>query len=227
MTDYTVAWILVGAAGLGVGAHVRLVEDEHRGGAAVPDGHEVPLDPPQVEVVVEAAHDKHGVDVGGDELPAGRLAGRLAREAVAARQHRLDGRAPVRAGADADPVADHRAGVAAGRTVAQPPRDLGHHLAVGGAELIEGVVGDGDAGRPQAAVTAGPKLGLEPVVPPQGLERQHIVTFPAAGNGSGRLDPKGPCRAPRRGSAASSRRRGRARRPEAMDARTTCFRCLV
>ena len=171
-----------GAAVVAVGAEVGLVEHEHRRGAAVPNGHEIALDAPEVEVAVEAAHQEHGVDVGGDELPAGRLAGRLAREAVAPGQHRLDGRAvAVRAGANGDPVADDRTGVGSGGPVAHPARDLGHHLAVGGAELIKGVVGDGDAGRPQAAVCARLESGLEPVVPPQGLERQHIDAFPAAG----------------------------------------------
>ena len=155
---------------LGLGAEVRLVEHEHRGRAAVPDGDEIPLDPPEVEVVIETAYQEHRVDVGGDELPAGRLAGRLAGEAAAAGQHRLDGRGvPVRAGSDGDPVADHRLGAVADRAVPQPTGHLGHHLAVGRTELIEGIVGDGHAGRPQIAVSAGPKLGLEPVVPPQGF----------------------------------------------------------
>ena len=99
------------APGREVGAPVRLVEHEHRGGAAVADGDQIPFDSPGVEVVVEAAHHEHRVDVGGDELPAGRFTRRLAGETQAARQHRLDGRrVPVGAGANRDPVADHRAG---------------------------------------------------------------------------------------------------------------------
>ena len=72
--------------------HVGLVEDHDRAGAALVRQHQVALEPARVVVAVEAHHEEHGVDVGGDDLLFGQLAGDLARKLAAPRQDGLDRR---------------------------------------------------------------------------------------------------------------------------------------
>ena len=76
---------------------VRLVEDDDRRGAAVPCGHQIALDPPRIEIVVEARHEEHDVDVRGDDLLLGGIAGGSPREMRRPRQDGADPR--VAAGA--------------------------------------------------------------------------------------------------------------------------------
>ena len=64
----------------GIVDEIGLVQDDHRRGAALPRGHEVALDPARIEVVIEAGDEKHDVDVGGDDLLLGGIAGGAARE---------------------------------------------------------------------------------------------------------------------------------------------------
>ena len=112
---------------------VGLVEDDDRPRAAVPGGREVALDAPQVEVVVEAADQEDRVDVGGDDLLLGGLAGDLAREPAAAGEEGLDGALVVgaRPRRDGHPVADGGEAVATVGQVAQPAPDPRQDLAVG------------------------------------------------------------------------------------------------
>ena len=53
---------------------------------------QVALDAPRVEVAVEPGDEEHDVDVGGDDLLLGAVAGGAAREAARPRQHRPDPR---------------------------------------------------------------------------------------------------------------------------------------
>ena len=122
---------------------IGLVEDHHRPRAAFVGQDQVALQPARVVVAVEAHHDEDGVDVGGDDLLFGQLAGDLARELAAARQDRLDGagrlagRRPHR-----DPVADGRQAV---RLMPQPSGMLRLQFARLGEDAVDVVEFDGDA----------------------------------------------------------------------------------
>ena len=88
---------------------VRLVEDDHRRRPAVPRGQEIPFDAARIEIVVETRNEQHDVDVRGDDLFFGWIAGRAAREPAESRQHGTDARvAAVRRGLDRHPIADRR-----------------------------------------------------------------------------------------------------------------------
>ena len=80
-----------------VGAEIGLGQQHDRLGAALARQQQIALEPPRAEVGVERHDDEHDVDVGGDDLLVGDVAGDLAREAAAARQHR-DDRAAVLVG---------------------------------------------------------------------------------------------------------------------------------
>ena len=111
---------------------VRLVEHDDRGDAARPGDREVALEAAQVEVVVEAGDDEGHVDVGGDDLLVGEVAGRpparvggAARERRPARQDRRDDRLVLgaRGGGgrlERDPVADGRVVRRGERVEAEP-----------------------------------------------------------------------------------------------------------
>ena len=101
---------------------VRLVQHDDRGGAALPGDEEVALDPAWVEITIEAADEEHDVDVGGNDLFLGAIAGRASREAARSRQDGDNPRVTVPAGRlDGDPVADRGKVRASFRTVAQAP----------------------------------------------------------------------------------------------------------
>ena len=56
------------AAGLRIGAKIRLGQDDDGFGAALPDHGDEALEAPGVEVAVEAHHQKHRVDVRRHDL---------------------------------------------------------------------------------------------------------------------------------------------------------------
>ncbi len=56
-------------------SEIRLVQDDHRSGAAVPGDDQVPLDAARIEVAVQTGDEKHRIDVGGDDLLFRRIAG--------------------------------------------------------------------------------------------------------------------------------------------------------
>ena len=78
---------------------IRLVEDDDRRGAAFPRGHQIALDAARIEIVIEAGHQEDDVDVGGDDLLLGGIAGGAAREARRARQDGADPRVAASPGA--------------------------------------------------------------------------------------------------------------------------------
>ena len=73
---------------------------------------QVSFDPARVVVAIEPGDEEDDVDVRGDDLLFGAIAGGAAREAARARQHRRSDAVAVRAVVlrrlDADPVADGR-----------------------------------------------------------------------------------------------------------------------
>ena len=109
---------------------VRLVQHDDRRGAALPRDDQVALDPPRIEIAVEAADEKHDVDVGGDDLFFGGIAGRAAREAAEPRQDGVDARVAVRDGLDDHPVADRGKVRRDSALVPKPARHARQHLAV-------------------------------------------------------------------------------------------------
>ena len=74
----------------GVLDEIGLVQDHDRRRAAVPGDDEVALDAPGVVIAVEAGHQEHHVDVGGDDLLLGRIAGGAPREPAQSRQHAVN-----------------------------------------------------------------------------------------------------------------------------------------
>ena len=112
----------LGAAGVEVRAQVGLVEQHDREGPALPGEDERPLDPPRVEVPVEAHHEEDGVHVGGQHLGHRAVPGRAADEGGAPGQQGLDDRPLSRlARAQGHPVADGRQARGPARLVAQAP----------------------------------------------------------------------------------------------------------
>ena len=97
---------------------------------------QIAFDPARVEVAVEPDDEEDDVDVRGDDLFFGAIAGRAAREAARARQHRTDPccasyavRAVVLGRLDDDPVADRWEIRARRRLVPQPARHARQPLA--------------------------------------------------------------------------------------------------
>ena len=90
--------------GADVWGEVGFRQHHDRLSAAFPGGRDVPLEPPQAEVVVEAGEQESRVDVRRQHLLGGILAGVLADEGASPRQDRRD-----RCGwHHPDPVADGR-----------------------------------------------------------------------------------------------------------------------
>ncbi len=147
---------------------VGLVQDDNRRGATLPRHDEVALDPPRVEIAVEAADQKHDVDVGGDDLFLRGVAGGATREAAEARQHGMDARVAVSDGLDDHPVADGgkiRAGFGA---MAKTSRHAREQFAFGRADAIDVRVLEHDAAW-HAAFTgvfreAAAKVSFQPVL---------------------------------------------------------------
>ena len=124
------------AQALGIVGHVGLVEHDDGRRPAGPRDREVALEATQVEVAVEARDDERDVDVGGQDLLAGEVAGvpvgaGVAPEGGPAGQDGLDhdGVPTVEAG-HGDPVADGRQVAGAHRLVAEAAGDDG--IAVAG-----------------------------------------------------------------------------------------------
>ena len=99
---------------------IGFAQEHLRCGATVFGQHQIALQPPRIVVAVEAHHDEDDVDIGGDDLLLGELAGGLAREVRPAWQDRFDGgRALAGPRADGNPVAHRSHGVPPGGLVQQ------------------------------------------------------------------------------------------------------------
>ena len=156
----------------GVGAHVCLVEQDDRLGAAVAREQQVPLDAAQVELAVEPAHEEDDVDIRGDHLLPAVPPGLAPRETGPTGQHRADpGGTVLRVGLDRHPVADGGQLGRGARARPEPTGDdrldreaLAPHLAA----IREAAA---HAGRHETVRTMGLEAGLEPFVPAEVLDR--------------------------------------------------------
>src|SRR5262249_35155898 len=136
-------------------------------------GGEIPFEAAGVEVVVEGGDQEQGVQVGGDDLLGGDVAGGLAGELVVPRQHRLgDGPVVTRSLPQRDPVPPRRIIRPLAGGVAEPAADAGGAFALGGVEVIEvAVFGTDTAG--EAGGGGGGEAGLPGRVPSQGGQGVH------------------------------------------------------
>ena len=166
------------AAGIDVGAQVGLVEQHDREGPALPGEDERPLDPPGVEVPVEAHHQEDRVHVGGQHLGDGAVPGRASDEGGAPGQQRLDDRPLSRLErAQGHPVADGGQARGPARLVAQAPGHGGDGLTLLRVHAQDpGVAGD-HAARHQAPGGEGCEGLLEESLeaePPECRPRQGV-----------------------------------------------------
>ena len=152
---------------------IRLVEDDHRIRAALPRGHQISLDATRVEVAVEPGDKKDDVDVGGDDLLLGGIAGRPTREATRSRQHRTDARIRIGGRIDRNPVANRGKVRPRLRLVTQPSGNAGQQLAFRGQHAIDVSVLEADARRQQPRGPVFRERLVEASRPAEILERQH------------------------------------------------------
>ena len=157
---------------------IRLVEDDDRGGAALPRGHQVALDPARIEIVIEPGNEKHHIDVRRHHLLLSGIAGGAPREAdERGSTARMRASPPPAGGLDDDPVADGGKGGAAGRLMTQPARDAGKTLPLGRDHAIDVRMLQADTrGRHAVGTVRRERLG-KPGGPAQILERQRHVTL--------------------------------------------------
>ena len=108
--------------GVDVVAKIRFRQHHQRHGATVPRRHQVALDTPRIELLVQRADDAGDVDVGGDHLLLALGPGLSANELGAAREDLLDGGGSVRGRLNQHPVADRGQLTASGGAVQHSPR---------------------------------------------------------------------------------------------------------
>jgi uncharacterized protein len=151
---------------------VRLVEHDHRTGAALPCDDEITLDAPRIEIPVETAYQKHRIDVRGDHLFFGWIPCRTPREAAAARQDGDDTRvAAVRRRFERNPVA-HRGEIRPRTCVVTDPS--GHpreEIAVSREDAIDVRVFESDPSRDPTAFGVAGERGAEVGIPAEQPER--------------------------------------------------------
>ena len=173
---------------LRIGDQVRLVQHDHRRGAALPGDDEIALEAPRIEVVIETADEKHGVDVGSDDLFFGGIAGRAPREPAGPGQHGLDaGVAGLCRRLDGDPVAD---GGEIGRARGVVPQPSGHPrqpFLLPGQHTVDVRVLEADARRYQPVAPIGLEQLVEPSRPAKRLQLVgHSDGETVGGRGRGR-----------------------------------------
>ena len=150
---------------------IRLVQHDHRRGAALPGDDQIALEPARIEVVIEAADEKYRVDIGRDDLFLGGIAGRAAREAAGPGENGLDaGVARLCRRLDRDPVADRGKIGAARGLVAQPSRHPGQPLVPPGEHTIDVRVLHGDPRRRQTLAPMRLEQLFEPSRPAKRLQ---------------------------------------------------------
>ena len=151
--------------------HIGLIENHHRTGAAFKRQYQVALQPAGVVIAIQSHDDEDGIDVGGDDLLFGGLAGDLARKAAAPWQHHLDGRRGfARRRPGRDPIAHCRELLAALRFVPQLAGMLRLQFAGLRVEPVDVIELDGDAGGNQAVGGERRKAARPRLVPPQLLQ---------------------------------------------------------
>ena len=146
---------------------IGLVQDDDRRRAALPGDDEIALDAPRVEVVIETGDEEDRVDVGGDDLLFGRIAGGAPREAAEPRQHGADpGVAAVRGGSTAtqSPTRESRRGRG---LMPQPSGDAREPFLLPGQDPVDVRVLEADARRRSAPRGDGLEQRLEARRPPE------------------------------------------------------------
>ena len=116
---------------------VRFCQQYHRVGSAFPCDGEIALQPPQVEIVVQAHAQKHGVDVGGHHLFRLGSARRPAHKHAFAGKHLMDD-GGIRVSAVGQHIIAH--GGVIGHSLGVELKPAGHKsvlLAHGGAEPVQ------------------------------------------------------------------------------------------
>ena len=137
--------------------------------AALPRHGEVALEAARVEVVVEPRDDEGGVDVGGDDLLDGLVAGGLAREDALARQHGVDRGAvatasPRRTATQSPTAGRSRRDRASWRS---RPLDVGQRLVVFEVHAERGAVGNRHARRHEPGAACGANASASRAVQPR------------------------------------------------------------
>ena len=158
----------------GIRIEVRLQEEDHRAGAALPREGQIALEQPWPQLVGERGGDEHDVDVGGNDLLARALAVGVVRRAAgelgSAGEDRLDASLPLRAGAERDPVADD--GQLGWRSrMADSSRKASPCLSDGGEHVVgASAMRDGDPAGFETVVPVRRKCRIPRVVPPERVQ---------------------------------------------------------
>ena len=172
---------------------VGLVEDDDGSGAALQRRQQVALDPPQVEVVIEAADEEHDVHVGGDHLRLGGGASGFTHELAATGEdlddatHLLVGRGRLQR----DPVANGGEVLARAELVPDAARHARQHLRLSRVDAVDVLALERHAGRAALVVPATmcrPDLGPAGI-PPEDLQCRvdgHVVSLDPAAHPNGK-----------------------------------------
>ena len=136
-------------------------------GSRVPGRDQVALETTRVEVLVEAGHEEHGVDVRDEDVLLGLEPGRLARDLRAPREECLDREAITGCVADDDPVAD-RGHPAPDLVVAHAPACARKSVAELRAHVVPAAMLRDDACGQEAALFIGCEGRLELIGPAEG-----------------------------------------------------------
>ena len=162
---------------------VGLRQQHHGGRTALSPHQQIALEPADAEVVVERHHGEDHVNVGGDDLLIGDVAGHPPRKAAPSREHGDDGAAVfVRLFAEDDPIANDRQLTTAFRAVLEASGEHGLDLAILDADTIQVVEPDDDAPRLEACLP-GPRVEVScsALVPAQVIKRHRSARRNAQG----------------------------------------------
>ena len=146
---------------------VGLRQHDLRHRTALPDRHEIPLDPPRLEIGAERGDDERDVDVRRERLRFGRAAGSLADDRTSPGQDLAD--QPI---AEADPVADRDVEL----FVHEPSGQARPDGAVARLDVERSAVRRGDASRHEAGRQVFGKLGTPSERSQVELEQRNLLT---------------------------------------------------
>ena len=151
------------ARSAGILAEIRLVDEDHRRRAAVPDHREIPLEPPGIQVVRQRRDEKDRLDVRGNDLLFDRPPRRRARHDGTAFQHMVNDSV-----ANTDPIADGRKGRSGRGLVSKLAADFREPLCVTG-DVIQRTLLLYNASKLQIAAVECRGMCFEKRIPPQTL----------------------------------------------------------
>ena len=152
-------------------AEVGLRQDDDRLGAALPGGRQIPLEPAQAEVIVEAAEQEDQIDVGSENLVDRVAIGGLAGDRTSPPEDGVDpGPAVIRPATQADPVADRGQDAADRSLVIERAGYLGPDGAVLGPDGVDAAMLRRHAARDQIRLFEALQFGRPGGVPAEGLQ---------------------------------------------------------